>query len=97
MGPQPRRLGPAVLVLPVDGLESLAAAVQSATAGLVEPDPRPFTGHLTLARARRGARVHVPTWTCAATWAVTEVTLVQSHLHTRGSRYTEVAAVTLDS
>jgi 2'-5' RNA ligase len=95
LGPQPRPLGPGVLVLPVAGLDSLAAAVRAATDGLVGAETRPFAGHLTLARARRGACVHVSTWTFVATWPVVDVTLVQSHLDARGARYSDVAAVTL--
>ncbi len=53
-----RRFGRELLYVPVDGVEGLAAAVVRATAGVGKPPPdRPFTGHLTLARAARGGDV----------------------------------------
>ena len=68
--------GRRVLHVPVSGLEALAAAV--------DPQPeRPFSGHLTLARSRRGedlrprAGVAVPA-EAQVPWPVAEVTLVAS-------------------
>jgi 2'-5' RNA ligase len=56
LGPRVARLGPGALVLPVSGLGGLAAAVRAATARIGDPpDRREFTGHLTLARLRRGS------------------------------------------
>ena len=61
-GPVVLRIGPAVgdfageiLQVPVAGLDSLAAAVDAALAPLVGPRRRPFVGHLTLGRSRRGS------------------------------------------
>ena len=55
------------------------------------PDPRPFTGHVTIARLKdrpacgvAGHRVH-------ATFPVTELHLVRSDLHPHGARYTTIA------
>src|SRR4051812_28165698 len=79
-GPTLGRFGSRVLHIPVDGLDALASAVIAATAHLGEPpDPRPFHGHVTLARSRgRGGPVvdlrplaGVP---FSATWPVSEVT-----------------------
>lgn len=73
--------GRRVLHVPVDGLEALAAAVDP------QPD-RPFSGHLTLARSRRGedlrsqAGLAVPSG-AQVPWPVVEVTLVVS----AGGRY----------
>jgi 2'-5' RNA ligase len=95
VGPRPRRLGRGVLMLPVAGVDDLAAAVVQATAHVgVPPETRAFRGHLTLAESRRGraptldAEVH-------ATWPVTEVALVESHLHPAGARYETVHTVAL--
>ena len=56
VGATPVRLGREVIALPVDGLSRLAAAVDTAFAGLGrDPDHRPFRGHLTLARGRGSA------------------------------------------
>jgi len=58
LGPRTFLLNPTVLVLPATGLDALAAAVRALPVG-VSPgawdpaDPRPFRGHLTLARGRR--------------------------------------------
>jgi 2'-5' RNA ligase len=89
IGPGPRRLGPSVLIVPVAGLDALAAAVNEAMDGL-GPSPRlPYRGHLTLARAGNGAlpRLAVPV---VAEWPVESVTLVESQLHPAGARYTTV-------
>jgi RNA 2',3'-cyclic 3'-phosphodiesterase len=52
---RPRRLGPTAIVRRVTGLDELAAAVRAAVgAYAARPDDRPFRGHLTVARHRRG-------------------------------------------
>jgi len=91
------RLGPAIdmlgthsVVAPVAGLDALAAAAVDATVGLGTLDPRPtYTGHITVARVKRGAIVRkVVGMLCSAEFAVTEVALVESQLRPTGSRYT---------
>ena len=89
------RLGPAVdvlaeraLVVPVDGLDAMAAAVTKATRRIGDLPRKRFTGHVTLARVKRhtrmpralGALVH-------AEFDVDEIALVQSRLDHRGARY----------
>ncbi|HZU72704.1 MAG TPA: 2'-5' RNA ligase family protein [Acidimicrobiales bacterium] len=90
MGPATTLIGSGVLCAPVGGLHGLAAAVESATAGVGMP-PRPgrFRGHLTLARARdpRYLRPLVGT-PLEATWTVGEVTLVSSRTRPDGAHYT---------
>ncbi len=91
-GPLTGLLGSSIVMLPVSGLDDLAAAVVALTASVGEPPPsRPFTGHLTLARARdRSRRVKVADLAGAAlsaAWPVSEVTLVASDLHPSGARY----------
>jgi RNA 2',3'-cyclic 3'-phosphodiesterase len=98
LGPATARLGRSILVVPVAGLDDLAAAVLDATSSLVpEDEPRPFQGHLTLARARRGAvpasLVGLPV---AGSWRASRVSLVRSETHPAGARYTEVAGVDLE-
>lgn len=102
LGPASEVLGSGVLVVPVRGIEAIAAAVVEATATVGRPpEDRPFLGHLTLARRwgkpRRGtaalralAGVEV-----AARWPVTELTLVQSRLSREGARYEAVGSVPL--
>jgi 2'-5' RNA ligase len=92
-GPSVVRLGPSVLCIPVAGLEDVAAAVVAATAGIGEPPPeRPFRGHVTLARAKRGVDVRVLAGqSFAAEWPVSEVTLVASETRASGARYRVVA------
>ncbi|MYG76729.1 MAG: hypothetical protein F4189_00005, partial [Acidimicrobiaceae bacterium] len=49
LGPRVKRLGRSVLVVPVEGLDDLAAAVEAAIARLgLPPADHPFTGHLTV-------------------------------------------------
>jgi 2'-5' RNA ligase len=88
-GPRPRALGTGVWVLPVTGLDGLAAAVGVATRDLGQPPPqRPYRGHLTLARARRpGLLRGLPEPGVAGEWTVTGITLVRSHLGSGGARY----------
>ena len=73
-------------------LASLAASVTAAVGGLValRDGSRPFSAHLTLARAPRGGRVPpavreatVP----AGVWSVDRVVLMESQLSPKGARY----------
>lgn len=90
-GPQVARFGHRLLHVPVDGLAPLARAVVAATARFGEPpEDRSFSGHLTLARVRRGARVDLRALAGApfeGRWRVDEATLVQSRLGPAGARY----------
>lgn len=90
LGPEVGRFGRTVLHVPVRGLEGLATAVAAATAHVGDPlDDRPFTGHITLARSRRGG-VDLRPWcgtAVAGRWRVEELTLVESHLGPGGARY----------
>ena len=91
VGPATKRLGAGVLMLPVSGLDSLAAA-------LPFPEDRPFTGHLTLARARdRRTRMSpalsgVP---FSASWRATSFALVRSQTKPTGAVYDDVATFPL--
>ena len=92
LGPVSRQLGARVLVLPAVGLGELAAEVRVLTADIGQPpDRRDFTGHLTLARARKrvpGAVVGLP---FEAEFRATELWLVASELHPGGARYTRLS------
>ena len=78
-----------MLCVPVAGLDGVAESVMALTAALGQPaDFRPFHGHLTLARGRRGIDLRPLAGTpFSAVWPVDEVTLVASHLHPDGARY----------
>lgn len=98
IGTEVHRLGGSALVLPVAGLDELAGAVQRAVRRF-GGDDRPFFGHLTLARVRRGRPLPVAAAPSAAlTWTVDAVELVSSEL-CRGvegtARHTAVARVPL--
>lgn len=80
VGPNVGRFGRGVLQVPVAGLEPVAKAMVASTAEVgAPPDPKPFTGHITLARSRgkrtldglTGAEVR-------GQWTVHEVALVAS-------------------
>jgi 2'-5' RNA ligase len=92
-GPETRRLGPSIVSLPVAGLDEVAGAVGRLTDRYGDPLPdRRFRGHLTLARAKRGASVGgLAGEPFEAGWTADEVTLVASDLHPRGARYQVVA------
>ena len=100
LGPETGRFGKRVLHLPVDGLEAVAKAVVRATKKVGKPpEPRPFKGHVTLARARdrrRGVDLRPLVGTpVGASWPVTEVCLVESRLHPKGANYEVVETVSL--
>ncbi|MDP8975857.1 MAG: RNA 2',3'-cyclic phosphodiesterase [Actinomycetota bacterium] len=100
LGPVTGRFGRRVLHGPVSGLEGLAAAATAATADVGKaPDSRPFTGHVTLARARdrRGVDLRpLAGVSISGSWPVREVSLVASHLGGRGpARYEVVESLEL--
>jgi RNA 2',3'-cyclic 3'-phosphodiesterase len=103
LGPGVAVLGRSVLVIPVAGLDDLAASVVAATSALGRPpEDRAFRGHLTLARARRGASVRGPARRLAddevaATFPVGEVRLVRSRLGPDGARYDDLFVRRLDA
>jgi len=92
LGPAVGRFDHRVLHVPVSGVDDLARAVVSTTAGLGRPpDQRPFHGHLTLARVGKHARVDLRRLAGApleATWEVSSFCLVESRLSPAGARYT---------
>ncbi len=97
LGPATELLGPAVLSVPVAGLDPAAEALGSAALAAGLPlDPRPFRGHLTLARAR--GRGRLPSALAGepihADWTVAELCLVESVTGARGQppRYVTVSA-----
>jgi 2'-5' RNA ligase len=96
-GPSVVRLGPAILCLPVAGLEKVAASVVEATADIGRrPPERPFRGHVTLARAKRGVDLRAfAGQSFVAAWPVTEVTLVASETRPSGARYRVVASYSI--
>lgn len=89
------RLGPAVdvfaqraLIVPVSGVDELAATVVEHTKGIGEPPRKRFAGHLTLARVK--AHVPMPRVLGAlvdAEFEATEIALIQSRLDPGGARY----------
>ncbi|MCX7621006.1 MAG: RNA 2',3'-cyclic phosphodiesterase [Acidimicrobiales bacterium] len=79
LGPAVRTLGRHVLCVPVSGLDELASAVVTATADIGEPPgPRPFCGHVTLARLGRRAPHEIGGERIAARFLVSEIHLVES-------------------
>jgi len=98
LGPAVSRLGRAVICVPVHGLEGLAAAVTTATGQVGEPpDPRPFTGHLTLARLGRRGSCRLAGHRIDAEMPATSIDLVASHLTHDGPSYEVIQTVQLVS
>jgi len=91
LGPAVGCFGRRILHVPVMGLDALAAAVIAATAHLGKPpDDRPFSGHVTLARVAKDARVDLRSLTgvpVEAEWEVGAVCLVESRLAPAAARY----------
>lgn len=100
LGPATGRFGRRVLHVPVGGLEPVAADVLQATAHLGRPpEDRPFSGHLTLARVAKDARVDLGPLTgvgVTGRWRVDDVCLVESRLSPRGPRYQVLERFPLD-
>ena len=96
LGPAVGRFGNRVLHAPVSGLGELAEEVAAATAGIGQPpEDREFSGHVTLARVAKGARVDLGRLAGEAVsgrWTVRQVCLVESHLGPAGARYEVVAS-----
>jgi 2'-5' RNA ligase len=103
LGPKVGLLGRQVIVAPVSGLDGMAAAVREATAELGQPpEPRPFEGHVTLARlpSRRRARRRRSAVTfvrrqwlgtpVTARWTVDTVHVVRSRPGPGGSTYDDL-------
>ncbi|GJM38028.1 MAG: RNA 2',3'-cyclic phosphodiesterase [Acidimicrobiales bacterium] len=94
LGPTIERLGSGLVVAPLAGLDAIATAVRQATAAVGEPvDPRPFVGHVTLARLKDGGPCSLDGAAVGGTFTVQEIALVRSDLHHDGARYTTVATV----
>lgn len=96
LGPRPGRLGHGVFMLPVAGLDVVAEHVRRCTAGVGEPpDPRPFHGHLTLARLKGAAACGLTDAVVSARWPVRSVALVRSQLSPAGACYETLCEVAL--
>ncbi len=85
------RLGRDALVVPIDGLDDLAASVAECTEGLGRRAAQPFFGHLTLARLRARAACGLASRLVPLTWDVIEVCLVESELRSDGAVHTVLA------
>ncbi len=101
VGPRAVRLGPSVLCLPAEGLENVAAAVRPVVEG-TPPSmaPRPFRGHLTLARGRGGRRLpqgSLGDLVLSSRFSVDELALVASELLPGGARYRTLTRLALGS
>ena len=90
VGPATTRLGHAVLVLPVRGLDDLAHALP------LDLD-KPFRGHLTLARAanKQDMPRSLEGTPFDASWTATSFSLVRSQTKPSGAVYTDVATFPL--
>lgn len=98
VGPTLGRFGRRILHVPTHGLGEIAAATISATSHIgAPPEPRPFRGHLTLARSQRGDTDlrALATSPLAGRFRADEVTLVQSHLGGGGARYEVIERVAM--
>lgn len=80
LGPAVAIFGRNVLQVPVRGLDALAQVVVEATTGIGQPPiPRPFSGHITLARNRKKASLDgLVGEAVSARWLVEEIALVAS-------------------
>ncbi len=103
----PRLLGPRrarVLAVTLEARDHALAVIQRrlaqslAAGGWYEPESRPYLPHVTVARARRGARLSpAPAYPAppALGFKATTVSLLRSRLGGQGARYEQQAAVEL--
>jgi RNA 2',3'-cyclic 3'-phosphodiesterase len=97
LAPAVSRLGRSVICLPASGAAGLAESVTDATADVGEPpDPRPFTGHLTLARLRGRGACRLAGHRFEGSFLASEVTLVESRPAEGGTDYAVVARFPLE-
>jgi RNA 2',3'-cyclic 3'-phosphodiesterase len=91
MGPFVQRLGRGLIVVPVAGLDALAAVVAAATADIGQPiGEREFRAHITLGRFRPSARCPMAGTPVHAVAPIEEVVLAQSRLSHTGAQYERV-------
>lgn len=100
LGPAVSMLGPSVVCVPVSGLEALAAGVLACTSAVGSPSTHPgFTGHITVARLRRGATCALVGHGVSGSFEVASVALVRSEPPSAADpvrRYVTVARFALD-
>lgn len=96
IGTRVERLGRGQLVLPVTGVDDLAATVRAATEEVGVPVDRPYFGHLTIARTRRDAPSVLSAVEFDATMPVDEIALIESDLQSSGPVYTTRAVFPTD-
>ena len=88
LGPRVSRLGRTVICVPAAGLEALATTIGRATSDLGDPpDPRPFRGHVTLARLRRRAACGLAGTPYSDEFLADEMHLVQSTTRREGAEH----------
>jgi 2'-5' RNA ligase len=87
LGPSVVSFSDRVVVIPATGLDDLAAAVLDTTAHLGSVDPRPFNGHLTLARTKNGAKCSLLGEPFVASFMATTIELVASEGGNIGSHH----------
>ena len=96
LGPSVELLGARVVMLPVTGLEAVAASVASAFAHVGETTDREFAGHLTIARLK-GAPLRDPSTVTvlgapiSSTFVASTIDLYKSEVTDAGSTHTLVA------
>lgn len=96
LGPHVSRLGRDVVCVPASGLDEIATGVVGATAELGRPpDPRPFQGHVTLARLRHRAACGLAGAAFDATFEANAVWLVHSETRPEGALHTPIASFVL--
>ena len=97
MGPRVAALGYGVVIVPVAGLEALAEGVVATTGQFGRaPEARPFRGHLTLARVRRGSVRGLVGEAIELRFPVEHIRLVRSRPGPGGARYDDVHVRRLD-
>ena len=101
LGDQVELLGTRVVILPVQGLDGTAAAIDASFEHLGEPRDHDFSAHLTIARLK-GRPLRDPSLVSflgaplSATFTVREIGLWKSEINDEGAEHTLVATQELN-
>ena len=92
IGPEVRRLGEEVLVVPVNGLSGLEEDVRVTMSIQRSPESLPFFGHITLGRIKQTLNVELEGKRVEGSFKVNRLLLVESQVTPNGHKHSVVGS-----